>query len=932
MDAYQPPAQYMRPPPPTDPYHQYYQHQARPPVPPSTQPGGPPTWHPNQFHNPHSPSPPPPPLPQWGPPSTHYPQGQPYSSSAYPPHQPPFNAGANGNGPFPPPPPAGSQVTPPYPQANQEWGNPNWGYQQGHNSQANSNVEDWAVKAKEWAAATKDQQSQSAPNQPSGQQVYQQQYSTHGYQDVHQQAVPGVSYQQQFPVPPTTTQPERYPNYSTANESFPGGSSAGFSHQENLPTSSAIHQQEVPYSYSSVAGKEESGNNTQHEVQISVPASGGPVHAGQHMQYAYGDQTPAQPSNPSDQPVQFATRESSDYASVHIAWQPHAATGVVYPPIPSSVPSIPQHDSSMTIPSVSGHTMPPYGSFPPPNLQPVVPPYAFGTKPPLHPVAFMDDSYAASSIPPKKAPVPNWLKDELLKKKADLGRPSSGSIEERESMDDDLLYKPPAKADQRDEKSFSPSDEEEDDEDEMDAERTTAINMEIKRILTEVLLKVTDELFDEIATKVINEDQPVSKDDSGQHNKSSSSLLSTADSLHKASANILVSVEGANKKASSGSPADVLGLASYASDDDDADTDAASNADADENDGVGSLGVVSMSRHDGSQQPSTEKLPEPEEMANTKLDLEVEVNANSGKNSKSDLEDYSQMLGSRRKDDEAGSIKISDVSASSGLDDTSGSKKKHPDRTDSDKDAIVDEPRRKNSGLKSDCNLHQDNNKTYGKDLRDDLSKDGSRRDETNSGKEKVDSQNGSKDRMKQGDIKSAEKVKCVEPSKKSTDAHVKKDSREVERPHRTNSKEDRCKKREKEKEEERSRHRRAEDSSKDKRRRSPTSNGSSDDSTRKSRSRRRNVSPSPVRSRRKRSSPSSDESSDDTRRKSSSRRRNRSPSPGKSRRRQVSSRSPHSKHSQHKPTLYSSHNKSRSKRSRSRSRSRSPHRRHRAK
>lgn len=116
---------------------------------------------------------------------------------------------------------------------------------------ANSNVEDWAVKAREWAAANEDQQSQSTPNQASGQ-VYQQ-YPPHGYQDVHQQAVPGVSYQQQFPVPPTT-QPEQYPNYATGNESFTGGSSAGLSHQENLPTSSAIHQQEVPYSYSSVAG------------------------------------------------------------------------------------------------------------------------------------------------------------------------------------------------------------------------------------------------------------------------------------------------------------------------------------------------------------------------------------------------------------------------------------------------------------------------------------------------------------------------------------------------------------------------------------------------------------------------------------------------------------------------------------------------------
>lgn len=325
----------------------------------------------------------------------------------------------------------------------------------------------------------------------------------------------------------------------------------------------------------------------------------------------------------------------------------------------------------------------------------------------------------------------------------------------------------------------------------------------------------------------------LASDDRGQHNhKSSSSLLSTADPLHKASAKILVSVEGANKKANSGSPADVLGLASYASDDDDADTDAASNVDADENDGAESLGVGS--RHDVSQQSITEKLPEPEAMANEKLDPEVKVNTNSGKNIKSSLEDYSQMLGSRRKDDEAGSTKISDVSASSGLeDDTSGSRKKHPDRTDSDKDAILDEPHRKNSGLKSNCNLRQDSNKTSGKDLSDDVSRDRSRTDETKSGKEKVDSQNGSKDRMKQKDLKSAEKVKGDESNKKSADPHVKKDSRDVERPHRTNSKEERGKKREKEKEEERSRHRQAEDSSKDKRRRSPTSNESSDDTMR---------------------------------------------------------------------------------------------------
>ncbi|XP_056851485.1 uncharacterized protein LOC108842944 isoform X2 [Raphanus sativus] len=630
------------------------------------------------------------------------------------------------------------------------------------------------------------------------------------------------------------------------------------------------------------------------------------------MQYAYGDQTAAPVSTLQDQPLQFATRESSDYASHHNAWLPHTSTGVVYPPIPSSVPSMPEHNSSMA--------MPPYGGYTPPNLQPGGPPYAFGTRPPLHPVAaFMDDSNAASSVPSKNVNLPNWLKEELSKIKPSHGKPSSGSFEEREPMYDDVLYKPPERFDQRDDKRFSASkssdeEEEEEDEDEMDAVRNTAISSEIKRILTEVLRKVTDELFDEIATKVIDEDEAIQKDDNVQHKpKSSSSLLSAADPTHKASAKVLVSVGGADKKA------DVLGLASYASDDDDADTDTASNADVDGSDGVESHGMGS--RNDVTQQPSADDPPEPKATVDARLNQEVVAGDVSANNNKSDLD---QMLGSGRNSFSEGNEKVN-VSASS--DDTSGCRTNYPDRTVSDKEAILDQPHRKNSGLESDCNLRQDSNKSSGKDLSDDLNRDRSRGEEMKTGKEKGDSQNGSKDRVKQKDMKSAEEVKGFESNRKSTDLDVKKNySKDAERPHRTSSKDDRGKKREKEKEE-RSRHRHSQDSSKDKRRRSPTSNGSSDDSIRKSRSRKRNKSPSPVRSRRRRSSPSSDESSDDSRRKSSSRRRNRSPSPGRSRKRYVTSRSPHSKHSENKHNSYSSHEKSRSKRSRSRS----PRRRHRA-
>lgn len=57
-----------------------------------------------------------------------------------------------------------------------------------------------------------------------------------------------------------------------------------------------------------------------------------------------------------------------------------------------------------------------------------------------------------------------------MKNKASLGRPSSGSYEERESLDDDVLYRPPEKVDQHDDKRYSPSrssDEEEEEEDEV---------------------------------------------------------------------------------------------------------------------------------------------------------------------------------------------------------------------------------------------------------------------------------------------------------------------------------------------------------------------------------------------------------------------------------------------------------------------------------
>ncbi|XP_039054828.1 uncharacterized protein LOC120197326 [Hibiscus syriacus] len=96
-------------------------------------------------------------------------------------------------------------------------------------------------------------------------------------------------------------------------------------------------------------------------------------------------------------------------------------------------------------------------------------------------------------------------------------------------------------------------------------------------VLTEVLLKVTDELFNEIATIVVNEDGSIIEVDhnsvASNHKESpSSSLIPTP----KASARVLVpgkakEPDTAEEKSSSSSPGNVLGLANYASDDEDVD-------------------------------------------------------------------------------------------------------------------------------------------------------------------------------------------------------------------------------------------------------------------------------------------------------------------------------------------------------------------------
>ncbi|KAI7727308.1 hypothetical protein M8C21_027580 [Ambrosia artemisiifolia] len=259
---------YNRPPSPSPPSS--YPHQPPPvPPPPGTSYSGhfrynsPPQWPPQ-------PQPPPPPYAAAPPPPPPMP---PYSSNHY--SVPPR--------PHIPPPPQ-----PHYPPLNQEWSNPVWGGQahQGYDYSAhNKNEDDWAARARAWAASkavTDDQHqhqqqyqhSQSAPGNLSEEANHQNQYTQN--MDYQQHSVPTSSYQQYSssfslpPRPPANHLQEPPPPPPSFSSGY--GSDGNFSylardgnlqdpavvypHQEMTPTASSAHQQEVPSSYSSVAGNE----------------------------------------------------------------------------------------------------------------------------------------------------------------------------------------------------------------------------------------------------------------------------------------------------------------------------------------------------------------------------------------------------------------------------------------------------------------------------------------------------------------------------------------------------------------------------------------------------------------------------------------------------------------------------------------------------
>ncbi|KAI5572835.1 hypothetical protein BDE02_10G039600 [Populus trichocarpa] len=999
MDGYQQQQQqqlhgYMRPPPPqqqqqqqqvppsaADPYHYYHQHQPRPPV--SPQPQGSTTWYSNHFQY-HPPQPPPPPSHSTSPPPPQqWPVPPPPSSSyPYPTHLPPQSHN------FPPPRP---HVPPPTQPYSQEWGNPNWGQHQAWEyPAANNHVEDWAAKARAWAAAKKvspdDQhpQSQFTPVGRSEEQSwyydqYPQTVDTH-YQGLQQHPFPATGYQQ-FPVSgtPLHQPPVAYPQ---ENASFNMGQSSYVSDRP-LPNtggaassiaSPSVHQQEVPSSYSSVTGKEEtegpkeqlykslplaisSAQEGQHHIPPSLPAAGRSVLTEQP--FAYSNQAANPTADLSNQPLEFAPgfnsdhdpRVQSSYAAHHdsagtvksfgpaapmpsiSSWNPAVTTGVVYPPIPPVFPPGPQ-DPTISVPSsVSGHAAPPFGNFPGTSFQatisPVGVPYGLGAGNALHPTGGFADAYGVSNVSerPKKSSVPNWLKEEIIKNAPVMMRPSlEHPREETQSIEDEGVEKSFGKGNQAGSKSInSPSstEEKDDDEDYAEAARTAAINQEIKRILTEVLLKVTDELFDEIATKVLDEDdlmvevehQPAAS------NQKVSSPSHPAISTLKASAKVRVPVgnkefenEDVNEKSSSSSPGNVLGLANYASDEDDDEIQSSSVSNSRKNSVVQPLAIPEIAEDNDAAENGNSQVELVKNTGATNFESDLSKTSSIGSDNKingafSELSEHVHsevVFGARHVEISVNGeekIESNNKAASKATIGEHAKMKSEPlGESLSVEKSVVDYSHTRGTRVRSDQDSRHETRSSGSR--ADEKGDDGHRRqDGKHPSKEKTDDLNGSKERKKERNDKTGASAKEPESRRKSSHPEVKEDRKEEEKPHRSSAKENAIRKRDrtKEKEEDKARHKPTSDSIKHKRTRSSSISS---------------------RGRNSKDNDSSDEASDDSKRKHSRKRRS-SPSPVRSRRRQVS-RSPHSKHSQRRHSPYSSFETTRR-----RSRSQSPVRRH---
>lgn len=846
---------YARPPPPPPPPSDPHQRPPQQPVPPP--PG---TLYPGQFQY-HSPSPPP---PQWAPQPQHsdhhLPPPHPYAV-AHPPTMPypsnPYSLPPRPHMPLPPP-------QPHYPPVNQGWSNANWGHQGWDYSAHNKNEDDWAARAKAWAASkavTDDQHQHSQPMPPIRPEEtnHQDQYiqnSDPPYTEFQQHPLPPSSYQQypsSFPPPPRTPAnhlqgPSSFTsgyasdgNFSyTARDGSLRDPAAAFPHQEHAPTSLSVHQQEVPSSYSSLPGKEDTretngkfyqqshppfASTPQHQIPPPI-SPGNRLHPIEQPHYSFTNQSVDPTTDISNQPLDFGPRFSHD----------HDTTGAL---------------------STAMHPAPSFGR---PNFQPTMP-----SANASFPIGASNAFHASSGFPidtygfperNKKVSVPNWLREEIIKKKAVIGSSvSEVSRKDSESNDDEAMEGYLGKGDnQMDGKSMS-TEEEDDDEDYVEAARTAAINQEIKRILTEVLLKVTDELFDEIAEKVLEEDNLTVEVDHKQPIVASSDMIPSIPTP-KSTAKILIPAKtkgtDAHRNSNSSPPGDVLGLGNYASDDE------YDDGEKEEQESSIPSSINSKPTENGSD---GNKFLEKESDSNV-------VRLNGDHQSKDSSQTETSHVTEQRRNHDSGHEKVSDGKHEPVIESVSA------------KNSLPNDSQGKNSD-KSD-----DKRKSSSKDYKDEVDKSHTKVNENSKNydekqikKAKKDDRNGSKDKVEDQDSgKRVSKSEMKDDKNRERRSYDKEDVRKRER--------------------------------------------TKDEKNERSNRYKRHHSPSPA-GRGGRSSKeyaSSDSSSDDSRRKVHSKRRNLSPSPVRSRR-QVS-RSPPTKRSQHRHSNYSSLETTRERR-RSRSRSR---------
>ncbi|XP_042385571.1 uncharacterized protein LOC121977103 isoform X2 [Zingiber officinale] len=615
---------------------------------------------PHQSHYPSPPPPPhlissqhqPPPPPQWVHTDDHFQQQQHHHHhpAPAPPYPPPYAARPVQHQQYPPhhplqlpPPPPHYSAFPPPPH--QGWGGQSWQQNQAWKYQERSlsynAVDEWAARAKEWATANHQSNSQvvsDGRNEVHSHTYHDQYQATVGPPKDAQQSLLSQSTNQQLPH--YTMDQQKQVNHVYPSTSLVSGSTyVGDMHihsatgeeavaQPKALTSpgnlfgstSSIYEQEVPYSYSYVPGNRDSVSqfhlpvlSTREGFVHPPPALTDPNVAVDQHDLDQGRQPTNYTTDPSNMPLDFQPRPVSDleshpkisYAPIRSeslgmidqdaismpahAWAPPAAPAVL--PQVSISGSVTQLDHPF-IPHPALGPQPPsvYGRSIGPNFRPGVPPsplFGLVTGASLNHSSIISAEASSNfnlSERPKKAAVPNWLREEIIKNKSTIASAYAShqngiSYNSMELEDDDKLYKAGDKIGNASADSIKSTEDKDDDEDGAEAARSAAINQEIKRVLTEVLLKVTDELFDEIALKVLDEDDltdEVTENKEVGNDRVSVSGVSTTN----ASAKVLVTIKEAKTEngvhANSGmqsNASDILGLASYASDEDDDDAD-----------------------------------------------------------------------------------------------------------------------------------------------------------------------------------------------------------------------------------------------------------------------------------------------------------------------------------------------------------------------